>query len=193
QHFQYLATDFLPHLLAKKTAGGRVRIRGWSAGCSSGEEPYSLAITLLENLPSGQNIDMLILATDLAPSKLEIAQRGVYDAARTQPIAADVKHKYFLKRGKGQSQQYEVGKTLRDIVRFGYLNLMEPWPVKGPIDFIFCRNVMIYFDKPTQENLVNRFWDILGSGGVLFTGHSESLTGIKHKFNYVQPTIYRKS
>jgi chemotaxis protein methyltransferase CheR len=85
-----------------------------------------------------------------------------------------------------------VTHRLRDVVVFRYLNLIKEWPIKGPLDFIFCRNVMIYFDKPTQERLINRFWDLLASGGVLFTGHSESLTGIEHKFNYIQPTIYMK-
>ena len=87
---------------------------------------------------------------------------------------------------------FEVSKRLRDVVIFKYLNLVKDWPIKGPLDFIFCRNVMIYFDKPTQQQLITRFWDLLDSGGVLFTGHSESLTGIDHKFNYVQPTIYMK-
>jgi chemotaxis protein methyltransferase CheR len=87
---------------------------------------------------------------------------------------------------------FEVGDCLRNVVIFRYLNLMQDWPVKGPLDFIFCRNVMIYFDKPTQGRLINRYYDLLGSGGVLFTGHSESLTGIEHKFKYVQPTIYIK-
>jgi chemotaxis protein methyltransferase CheR len=87
---------------------------------------------------------------------------------------------------------YEVGDQIRNTIIFRYLNLMENWPIKGPIDIIFCRNVMIYFDKPTQARLVNRYWDLLNSGGVLFTGHSESLTGIDHKFDYIQPTIYTK-
>ena len=87
---------------------------------------------------------------------------------------------------------YEVADSLRNIVIFGHLNLVQDWPIKGPLDFIFCRNVMIYFDKPTQNRLINRFYDLLAPGGVLFTGHSESLTGIEHKFKYVQPTIYTK-
>jgi len=88
---------------------------------------------------------------------------------------------------------FEVGRNLRDIIIFKYLNLLQDWPIRGPLDFIFCRNVIIYFDKPTQQRLINRFWNLLGSGGVLFTGHSESLTGIEHRFDYIQPTIYRKA
>ena len=88
---------------------------------------------------------------------------------------------------------YQVSPAARRLIRFARLNLMEPWPFSGPFDFIFCRNVMIYFDKPTQQTLVNRFWDCLEEGGLLFTGHSESLTGIAHKFRYVQPTVYVKA
>jgi len=88
---------------------------------------------------------------------------------------------------------FEVNRCLRDIIVFRNLNLMEDWPIKPPLDFIFCRNVMIYFDKPTQQRLIERYWQILDVGGVLFTGHSESLTGIEHKFQYVEPTIYLKA
>jgi chemotaxis protein methyltransferase CheR len=94
-------------------------------------------------------------------------------------------------RGR-DGDRYEVAANLRHLVVLRYLNLMQDWPIQGPIDFIFCRNVMIYFDKPTQNRLIHRFYDLLAPGGILFTGHSESLTGITHKFQYVQPTIYRK-
>ncbi len=104
------------------------------------------------------------------------------------------RQKYLLSSQKDKQSVFEVSKSLRDVVLFKYLNLMGDWPINpsGGVDFIFCRNVMIYFDKSTQEHLVNRFWDLLASGGVLFTGHSESLTGIEHKFKYIQPTIYMK-
>jgi chemotaxis protein methyltransferase CheR len=192
QHFEFLSKEFLPGLLARKKARRSMRVRAWSAGCSSGEEPYSIAITMLESLPAGEQWDVKLLATDIAPSKIEIARRGQYDAARVDPIPPAVRTRYFVKEGSRNDRTYEVSDTLRKVVCFQYLNLMEDWPVKAPIDFIFCRNVMIYFDKPTQERLVNRYYDMLDSGGLLFTGHSESLTGIKHRFNYVQPTIYVK-
>ena len=108
------------------------------------------------------------------------------------PVSTMQKNKYLLKSRDRNKKLYEVGEGLRKMIIFQYLNLMEGWPVKGPIDFIFCRNVMIYFDKPTQCRLINRYWELLDSGGLLFTGHSESLTGIDHKFDYVQPTIYMK-
>jgi chemotaxis protein methyltransferase CheR len=191
QHFDFLERDFLPQLIGRKLKAKSQRIRVWSAGCSSGEEPYSIAITILEKLPAGQ-WDAKVLATDIATSKINIAKRGLYDSVRIESVPPAVRGKYFVRTGRGDDKQYEVTDALRDTVCFKYLNLMEAWPVKGPVDFIFCRNVMIYFDKPTQEKLVNRFWEMLDSGGVLFTGHSESLTGIKHAFKYVQPTIYAK-
>lgn len=192
QHFDFLEREFFPQLVEKKRKDTRHRIRGWSAGCSSGEEPYSIAITLLESLPAGVQWDVKLLATDIANSKLDIARRGVYDSARAESIPVAARTKYFSKNGSRGGYTYEAGDELRRTVCFQYLNLMAEWPIKGPVDFIFCRNVMIYFDKPTQERLVNRYWELLDSGGVLFTGHSESLTGIQHRFSYVQPTIYVK-
>jgi chemotaxis protein methyltransferase CheR len=122
-----------------------------------------------------------------------MARAGVYDAKRVEPLSAQQKQKYLTTVRQDGQIGYEVGRSLREIIVFAHLNLMGEWPVRPPVDFIFCRNVMIYFDKPTQQKLVNRFWDLLDEGGLLFTGHSESLTGIEHKFQYVQPTIYLKS
>jgi chemotaxis protein methyltransferase CheR len=191
QHFDYVENELLPRLIEKKQREKNPRIRAWSAGCSSGEEPYSIAITLLENLPKTQ-WDVKILATDISTRVLEKAKAGIYDAERVSPVPAQQKAKYLtLKTEKGR-KTYEVHESVRERIIFRYLNLMEDWPIKGPLDFIFCRNVMIYFDKPTQSVLVNRFFNLLGSGGILFTGHSESLTGIEHKFKYIQPTIYMK-
>jgi chemotaxis protein methyltransferase CheR len=192
QHFDFLEHEFFPGLFERKRKSGSRRIRGWSAGCSSGEEPYSIAITLLDAIPAGVQWDTRILATDIAPSKLTIARRGIYDSTRVESIPPAARARYLTKLGTRGDHSYEVGDALRSTISFQYLNLMEEWPVKGPIDFIFCRNVMIYFDKPTQERLVNRYWELLDAGGLLFTGHSESLTGIKHRFNYLQPTIYVK-
>ena len=192
QHFEYLKTKLLPPLLAKKRKQNTNRIRCWSAGCSSGEEPYSIAITMLEALTSQGRWDLKILATDISTEILEKAKKGIYDQARVAVVPGMLKNRYLIRQGSGDNKTFEVGLQLRQAVIFHYLNLMESWPITGPLDFIFCRNVMIYFDKPTQQKLVNRFYDILDSGGILFTGHSESLTGIKNKFDYVQPTIYLK-
>ncbi|HPC94435.1 MAG TPA: protein-glutamate O-methyltransferase CheR [Sedimentisphaerales bacterium] len=193
RHFDYMRTQLLPRLMKARQSRGQYRIRGWSAGCSSGEEPYSIALTLLETLGGKGHWDVKLLATDVSTRVLERAQAGVYDRERIEPIPLPLRKKYLIARREGGKERYEVGPALRELVIFRYLNLMKDWPVKGPLDFIFCRNVMIYFDKPTQARLIHRFYDLLGSGGVLFTGHSESLTGIEHAFKYVQPTIYLKS
>lgn len=194
QHFEFLQSRFIPSLLKRKANNHDFRIRAWSAGCSSGEEPYSIAITLLDAVEGRGRWDIKILGTDISTSMLEVARMGVYDKQRVNPVTPLQRQKYLLHSQKNNLSLFEVSKSLRDIIIFKYLNLMEEWPINPPggVDFIFCRNVMIYFDKPTQERLVNRFWNRLASGGVLFTGHSESLTGIDHKFKYIQPTIYTK-
>lgn len=191
-HFEFLSRTFLPALLARKRRDGRGAIRAWSAACSSGEEPYSLAITLLEAVQGQGAWDIKILATDISTRVLQMAQQGVYDKKRVESVPAQWKARYLHNVRTAEGMACEVSPALREIVRLRHLNLMENWPFTGPFDFIFCRNVMIYFDKPTQQKLVNRFYDHLDSGGMLFTGHSESLTGITHRFRYVQPTIYAK-
>jgi len=191
-HFEFLAGRFLPALVEKKRRAGSLRVRGWSAGCSSGEEPYSIAITLIESLPGRERFDVKVLATDISTSILDKARLGVYDAERTAPVPPALKSRYLVGHKVNGRRVFDVGPALRRVVVFKYLNLMQDWPIRGPLDFIFCRNVMIYFDKPSQQRLIRRFYDLLDSGGVLFTGHSESLTGIEHAFRYIQPTIYAK-
>jgi len=192
QHFECLRTRLLPGLLETRRRRRDPRIRAWSAGCSSGEEPYSIAITILEAIQGDGRWDIKILATDVSTGMLAQARKGIYDAARVEPIPLPLRHKYLVRRRGDGAETYEVGDSLRRVVMFQYLNLMKDWPIKTLLDFIFCRNVMIYFDKPTQSRLIQRFYDLMPPGGVLFTGHSESLTGIEHKFRYLQPTIYVK-
>ena len=180
-------------MLDRKQKNRDFKIRTWSAGCSSGEEPYSIAITLLDSVKEQDRWNIKVLATDISTRMLQSAQTGIYDGKRIEPVSPQQKNRYLMMRKENGQKLFEVAPALRNIVFFNYLNLMQDWPIKGPLDFIFCRNVMIYFDKSTQQNLVSRFYDILGPAGTLFTGHSESLTGIKHKFNYVQPTIYSKT
>ena len=195
QHFDFLRDTFLPNLLEQKQKTSYFKIRAWSAGCSSGEEPYSLAITLLDMVHGLGRWDIKLLATDISTRILKSAKKGLFDKERISPVSQMQKQKYLSMRNIDGKKMFEVNKNLRDVVIFKYLNLMNEWPIKpsgSGLDFIFCRNVMIYFDKSTQMNLINRFWNLLDHGGMLFTGHSESLTGIEHKFNYVQPTIYRK-
>lgn len=184
--------SFLPELLEQKRKNRNFRIRGWSAGCSSGEEPYSIAITLLEAIAGQGRWDVKVLASDVSTRMLETAQKGIYDEERIAPVPPMQKKQYLIQNRVDGRKVFKVSKSLKDVVIFKYLNLMKDWSIKGPIDFIFCRNVIIYFDKPTQQRLINRFWNLLASGGVLFTGHSESLTGLEHRFSLIQPTVYAK-
>ena len=184
-HFEYLEKTVLPELDDR-------RLRFWSAACSSGEEPYTLAMVLREKIPAIDQKDVLILATDISNQMLETAQEGVYHRERMAGIPRAYVQKYFERVATGGEYQYRVRSTLRKLIRLAPLNLMQPWPMKGPFNVIFCRNVMIYFDRPTQQRLVNRFWDMLSPGGYLFVGHSEGLSGIGHEFQYMKPAIYRK-
>ncbi len=191
-HFDFLATEFLPELIRRKRDSRR--LRAWSAGCSSGEEAYSIAMTLASALPETEigSWDTRILATDISNRMLIRARHGSYTRERVQAVPAMTRHKWLIPARENGRKVFHVSPKLREMVAFRYLNLIEDWPFEGPFDFIFCRNVMIYFDKATQETLVNRFWDVLDAGGILFTGHAESLTGINHKFKYMRPTIYVK-
>ncbi len=193
KHFHFLGTNYLPKILERKRKERNFKIRAWSAGCSSGEEAYSIAITLLKIFEDKGQWDIKVLATDISTRMLEVAKQGSYELGRIQTVPEILRKKYLIRDKSSDEPVYKVSQKLKDTVVFKYLNLMGDWPVKGPLDFIFCRNVMIYFDKPTQQNLINRYTDLLDQGAVLFTGHSESLTGITHKLSYVQPTIYKKN
>ena len=123
---------------------------------------------------------------------LTIAQTGTYSKERVAPLNPQQRQKYFLAKYIDGQTVYQVNELLQDTVIFRHLNLIDSWPIEGPLDLIFCRNVMIYFDKPSQRSLIQRFWDLLDCGGVLLTGHSESLVGVKHSFEFVQPSVYAK-
>lgn len=183
-HFDYLCQEILPNLR-------QPRLRIWSAGCSSGDEPYTIGALLRDHLPNIDRMDVRILATDLSMRILEKAKAGVYtaDAFNEMPPALLQKHFTLI---NPQPRTYRVNDNIRKMISFARLNLLENWPMKGPFDVIFCRNVMIYFDLPTRDRLVNRYWQLLAPGGHLFIGHSESLNGINHKYHYVQPAAYRK-
>ncbi len=190
-HFDYLAGQLLPQLLARRRGGNR-RLRAWCAASSTGEEPYSIAMTLQHALDEDAGTwDALLLATDISTRVLKIAREGVYEPSRAAPIPQHLRVKY-LATARGPHPFVQPNPKIRGLVRFAHLNLLDAWPFTGPFDFIFCRNVMIYFDKPTQQKLIDRLWNVLDAGGILFTGHSESLTGITHRFEYVKPTIYLK-
>lgn len=187
-HFDYLRDRVFPALRAR---GGRAQL--WSAGCSSGEEPYTLAMLVRETAAPNERLDWRILATDLSARVLARARAGTYDLETLADVPAAERQRWFEPAAptlRGPAMQ--AREELRRMVSFARLNLMDPWPMRGPFDAILCRNVMIYFDRPTQERLVGRFWELLAPGGTLFVGHSESLTGLAHRFRYVQPAVYEK-
>lgn len=184
-HFDFLRATVFPAL------HGPVRI--WSAGCSSGEEPYTLAMLCNESFPDIASRDVRILSTDISHRVLAQAKAGAYPAENMSDVPAAWLQKYWTRKQDAQGRSvFEAEKSLRRLVHFAKLNLMERWPMQGPFDAILCRNVMIYFDKATQQQLVERYWQLLRPGGYLFVGHSESLTGLAHKFRYVQPAVYVK-
>ncbi len=185
-HIEFLQEQIIPQLAA------RDRIRIWCAASSSGEEPYTLAFSVLEALPASSRARVEIVASDISTRVLDIARRGVYSADRLQPVPAALQSKYFL-RGEGASRGfYKVKPEVRKLVDFRRINLVESYPEMEAFPVIFCRNVMIYFDKPTQERVVNRLSHYLEPGGHLFIGHSESLMGTNQPLNYVIPAAYRK-
>ncbi len=182
-HFDYVQDAILPAAIAP--------LRFWSAGCSSGEEPYTLAMLMNESMTASAVKSAKILATDISHRVLATAKAGRYSSDALADVPAPMLQKYWRPaNAAGGASQYEALPALRDQIQFGRLNLMEQWPMRGPFDAIFCRNVMIYFDKATQQALVERYWALLRPGGHLFVGHSESLTGLTHRFRYVQPAVY---
>ncbi len=185
-HFDFLRKTILPRLAMQE------RISIWSAACSSGEEPYSIAFCLLEELGERVLAKTRILATDICTKVLAKAQQGVYPSSRFDGIPAQ-RSRRFLLQGSGRfAGCYRVKPAVRESVEFSRVNLMESIAHLGPFPLIFCRNVMIYFDRETQEDLVNRMAVCLEPGGYLFIGHSESLNGIKHPLRYVCPAVYQK-
>ncbi len=186
-HFDFLRRSVLPELRERSS------LEIWSAACSTGEEPYTLAMALAEEWGARAGYKVRILATDISTRVLGTANRGVYTDERLESLPAEWRQRYFVK-GAGQAQgQFQIRPELKRMVEFRRLNLIEPLPPLGPFAVIFCRNVMIYFDRPTQEQVVCRLAERLEPGGYLFVGHSESLTGIHHPLAYVQPAVYRRA
>lgn len=195
EHFVFLADTLIPNLKARgQRTGGKIRMRGWSAGCSTGEEVYTIAMTIREAAgPHPGEWDVKLLATDIDTEVVATGQRGFYAEERVTGIPPALVKKYLEPaRDEKGKPGFRMQDALRGMVIFRHLNLFSDWPFRNKFDFIFCRNVMIYFDRPTQEALVNRYYDTLNHGGYLFIGHSESLSGVNHSFEYVKPTIYMK-
>ncbi len=187
KHFEFLRDRILPELAQEK------RVRIWSSACSTGEEPYTIAMTLFEHARNPDQWDFKILASDLSTRVLAKAAAGTYGEDRFRDVPPEVLRRHFL-RGRGNSAGFfKVKPHLAAVIQFRRLNLMDSeFPIKSPLDLIFCRNVMIYFDRPTQETLVNKFHRYLKPGKYLFIGHSESLQWVNHTFKSLAPTIYQK-
>ena len=189
-HFEHLKDTVLPALIKKNASTKRLRI--WSAGCSSGEEPYSIAMCVREMLPKSSGWDVKILATDLDSNMVQRGKDGIYTAERVEGLT-ETRMKKWVKRGKGEnSDKVRMSDDLREIITFKELNLMEGWPMKGQFVFMFCRNVVIYFTKDTQREFFDRYADLLTDDAHLYIGHSESLNKVTDRFNLLGKTIYQK-
>ncbi|MGJ5819007.1 CheR family methyltransferase [Paludibaculum fermentans] len=187
QHFEFLRSVILPALSARAT------MRIWSAGCSTGEEPYSILFHLAQALGEKQLKEVEILATDISTRALSVASSGIYAASRMKELP-EAWRKRFFQRGVGEQEgMVRVREEWRSRIHFRRLNLMEDFSSVAVANVIFCRNVMIYFDKPTQQKLVRRFAERLEPGGWLLIGHSEGLMGMEHDLSYVMPAVYRKA
>lgn len=189
-HFEALKSTVLPGLWQRHERDLRVRI--WSAGCSTGEEPYSIAMTVAESPRPARRWDVKLLATDIDSHVLEHAAAGVYPQDKVDRIERSRLRRFFQRGSGAHADHARVRDELRASITFRPLNLMEAWPIKGPFDVIFCRNVVIYFDGPTRERLVQRYAELLDDGGYLFLGHSESLVGASAAFEPCGKTMYRR-
>lgn len=181
-HFHYLRDHLVPKWRQRRSR----RLRVWSSACSTGEEPYSLAMTLEPFFPRTQ-WDLKILATDLDTNVLTKAEAGIYPPETLENLPPTLTEQYFTAQG-GMAK---VKDSVRDLVFFRQLNLLESWPMQGPFDAIFCRNVLIYFDNPTKKKIIQKFRQLLSDDGYLFIGHSETLHLISDDFDLIGQTIYK--
>lgn len=195
KHFDYLLQTAVPDLVNLTGAGIKRDIVIWSAGCSTGEEPYTLAMALQEFADRCPALDFryLIIATDISTRVLKIAESGIYSDERIAPIPGDLRKKYLLKSKDRDKKLIRIIPKLRAKIKFRRINFREEiFGFREPIDIVFCRNVIIYFDVQMQERLLNQFYQQMISGGYLFTGHSETLHGLNTPFVRVHPSVYRK-
>jgi chemotaxis protein methyltransferase CheR len=189
-HFNFLTSVVFPEF--SKVHRGQKEMLLWSAACSSGEEPYTLAMVIAEFLENDPGWGYQIMATDISTKVLAQAERGIYPMDRLEKVPLNMLRKYFQK-GMGQSAGHaKVKAQLKQRTTFKRFNLMDDFPWQEPVHVIFCRNVMIYFNRSTQEKLIAKFYDCLAPGGYLFIGHSESLTSLDHRFKQAAATAYRK-
>lgn len=183
-HFDFIEKEIIPEI-------GNRSLKWWSAGCSSGEEPITMAMILKEGMKAKSHPPVKILATDLSREVVEFAKIGVYPKNKLKGIPNYLLKKYF-KPSPDQKDHFIVDEKVKNLIRYGRLNLLNRWPMKGPFHIIMCRNVMIYFDKETQRRLVERFYHLLEPGGYLFIGHSESVTNKEIGLRTVLPAAYQK-
>jgi chemotaxis protein methyltransferase CheR len=187
-HFEQLAGEVIPEIVA---SGGERRLRLWSAGCSTGEEPYSLSVVLNEAMVRMPNWDIKLLATDIDSKVVATAAEGVYGADRFRGVAQE-RMQHWFEPAPGRPGFSAASRELKSHITIKQLNLLDPWHMKGPFDIIFCRNVVIYFDKPTQRTLFDRMADLQQPGGWLFIGHSENLLNVTTRYKLVGRTVYRR-
>ena len=186
-HFEYLRDEVVP---ARRSNGER-RLRIWSAGCSTGEEAYSIAMTLQQAILDINSWDIAILATDIDSHVLQTAETGIYDRSRVAGIDNALQKRFFRDEAEAAAAAVSVDPGLRQMFRFQQLNLLQPWPMREKFDLIFCRNVVIYFSRETKIRLVERFAGQLVKDGLLFMGHSESLYKTSERFELLGKTVYR--
>lgn len=188
-HFEYLTNTAIPELMTRNAAERKIDI--WSSGCSTGEEPYSIAMTLLESTLANKGWATNITATDIDSNVLSHAASGVYRLDRVNALPKPKLRRFFLKGKGGQAGNVRLKSDVRKMIKFSQLNLMDDWKMPQ-VDILFCRNVIIYFDKDTKTRLVERYADVVKDGGYLFIGHSESLYNITDRFKLIGNTIYQK-
>lgn len=195
-HFDFLVQTAVPDLLKNSGSGVRKPLSIWSAGCSTGEEPYTLCMVLHEFAQRFPGLDFgySILATDISSRVLETARRGIYSEERVEPIPVELRRRYLLRSKDKRNGLVRIVPELREHVHFRRVNFMdEDFGFRENFDIIFCRNVIIYFDKETQERLFRKFASYMNVGSYLFIGHSETLSGFDVPLTKVAPTIYRKT
>lgn len=193
-HFKYLKSHVFPALEKRARENGERKLRIWSAACSTGEEPYTIAMTVLEHFgPMSVNgWDIRILASDVDTDVLAHGQRGLYSAERVADVPKDILKKYFIRTSRSDEASFQIRPDLQELITFRRINFIEPeWPIHTVFDLIFCRNVMIYFDEPTQDRLLSRFSEVLVPEGHLFIGHSESILRLDHIYKSIGSTVYR--
>ena len=189
-HFDQMRSELIPEMCQRSDVSGGIKI--WSAGCSTGEEPYTIAMTFAEGLANKPGMKAKIMASDIDTTVLSKASSGVYDIERVQGLPGNIKKRWFF-RGKGSnSGKVKISPELHKMMEFKQVNLMQDWPMKERFHLLFCRNVVIYFDRPTKIKLFERFANQIVEGGFMILGHSESLQGLTDRFETIGKTVYRK-